>query len=302
MVMTTRKTTLAAGVAAAAGLSFGAYALGSQAGDGSAAAKAPARSASSTARTWHHGGLRFGARVGARGAGLDALATKLGVPAATLRSALQATIAEQRAAGGDPRERMSVALADALNLPAAKVKAALDAVRPDRGDRRDGFAKALADALSIPVATVQSALAAQRDDRHDPGSRADDEAAFAKALGVTTAQLQAAFDKLRAAGPPKGAGPGAGPDLSALATKLGVSTTALSAALDKVRTAADAQRKAERTAFVAALAKRLGLPASKVEAAVPDFPGPGGHRGGGGLGHGPFGPGGEGPDGAPPAP
>src|SRR3954453_2215140 len=89
MTPRTRNTALA--ITGAAAVAFGAYALGSQSGSGSAGARggsAPPPSAPGTAVFVHRGGGRPG--FGRRGEfGLQALADKLGVSTTALRDALE---------------------------------------------------------------------------------------------------------------------------------------------------------------------------------------------------------------------
>src|SRR3954453_6136523 len=119
MTPTTRNTGIA--VAGAAALAFGAYALGSQAGDGSASARDSSAQRSQTAAFVHRDG-RFGARErrGPGEFGLVALAGKLGVTPSALRDAL-ASVRDELAPKQDPRDQFAAKLADALSLPTAKV-------------------------------------------------------------------------------------------------------------------------------------------------------------------------------------
>lgn len=92
-------------------------------------------------------------------------------------------------------------------------------------------------------------------------------AKIAAALGVTTAQLQAAMEATRPA-PPTGARPrGAAGMASELATALGVSTARVKAALDKIEAAHRAEHTAHEAAMYSALAAKLGLSADAVKAA-----------------------------------
>jgi transcriptional regulator with XRE-family HTH domain len=201
--MTKAKRTTAIALAGAVALASGAYALGSQASDGSAeAAKGNERVG------FGHG---FGPdRAGMR-PGFDGLADRLGVDEADLRAALKEIVADRR---DDAAQR----LADALGIDAAKVEEAFEDGRPERPRirRPQAFAAALAKELGISTAKVRAALQERRGDLaaelgvseqrlreafhavfgrirpHRPG-RAD----LAEELGVTQAQLEAAFDKLR---------------------------------------------------------------------------------------------------------
>jgi transcriptional regulator with XRE-family HTH domain len=247
-------------VAGAALLASGAYALGSQAGNGSAAASPSSGSGAAGATAVNYGygpGARFrahrvrrGFRGGAPGFGLDALANRLGVTTAQLRSALQ-DIRQDLPSRADLAQK----LADALGLPVDKVTSALDQFKPERGmhrDHEDGPAAALAKALGIDASKVRAAF----------------EAALAKELGVSTDKLDSALNSLRPSGPAPGERHDRGaPD--ALAKALGVTPAKLQAAFEKIRTD-------ERNAFVDALAKQLNLDPSKVSDAIGQ--GPFGHH------------------------
>lgn len=105
------------------------------------------------------------------------------------------------------------------------------------------------------------------------------QAALAKELGVSVAQLRAAEQAIRPSDPRKG-GPG---DLATkLARALGVDTAKIEAILDANRPAppADGARpaKPDRTALVTALAKGLNVDAAKVEAALAKVGPPKGKR------------------------
>ena len=100
-------------------------------------------------------------------------------------------------------------LATRLGVPPAALKAALVSLRPsaaDRAAKQDAFAQSLADALKVDKAKVTAALAKLRPDApgdhrgaHGPGHvRGDITAALAKELGVPAADVRTALDKLRA--------------------------------------------------------------------------------------------------------
>ncbi|MDO8189076.1 hypothetical protein Q5424_25655 [Conexibacter sp. JD483] len=141
----------------------------------------------------------------------------------------------------------------ALGVSEAKLRAALDAARPDRG-ARDGFAAAIAAQLGASSADVQSVLDANRPDRGDDatGDRDGD-------------------------GPRGDHRDGARPDDSALAAalakKLSITQAKAQAALDAVHTAHDADsgdragRDGDRSDFYAAVAKALGKDAAAVKQA-----------------------------------
>jgi transposase-like protein len=158
-------------------LASGAYALGSQAGDGDAAAAKTPNGAQPYGPPGHPG---FGRFHGGPRPDLSGLADRLGVSEAKLRAALEDLRSAQRPGPGKAHDDLAQELADALGIDASKVTAALDKLRPraerrqHRADRRCGHGPA--------------------DRRRGPAV-----AALAKELGVTQAQLRAAFDKLRAA-------------------------------------------------------------------------------------------------------
>jgi energy-converting hydrogenase A subunit M len=249
--MTRGTRTTAFALAGAVALASGAYALGSQAGDGSAVA---ARTNGANAPGYGPPG-RDHWREGP-GARFDGLADRLGVDPADLRNALD-DIAKTH------RDDIAQKLADALGIDRAKVDAAFAKLRPKGpdhpagDDRHHDFAQALADELNLSVDKVQAALDKQRDHRSDP-------AALAKALGVSTAKLRQAFANVfrdhRHAGP----GRPAGPREDALADALGVTPAKLRAAFEKLRANLDS----ERDAFAAELAKRLNLDVAKVKDAL----------------------------------
>jgi len=108
------------------------------------------------------------------------------------------------------RGQFAADLAKALGVDVAKVQAGLDKARQDfqgqqgRRDRRgniDTVVNDIASATGVDAAKVRSALQSlrpHRPDRRDRRDRGDDiRQKLATALGVTTAQLDAAFDKVR---------------------------------------------------------------------------------------------------------
>ena len=109
-------------------------------------------------------------------------------------------------------------------------------------------------------------------------ARAGDRAAsLASRLGVTEAQLRAAYDDIRKSNPPPGGDPRARLE-KALADALGLDQSKVADALDKLRAQHEAGESARREAFAKSLASELGLDASKVSAALdklrPDRGGP----------------------------
>ncbi len=237
------KTTTALALTGAVALASGAYALGSQAGDGDAVA---AKNANPSALGY--GGPPPGRPGhGWRGGGppmLEGLADRLGVD----ESDLQAALEDLRKDHGDDFAQQ---LADALGIDVSKVTAAFDKLRPRPGDRHADFAAALAKKLGVTTAAVRKAF--------DQGRR--DPQAVAKALGVTPEKLRQAFESLRPRHHRRG------PDTAAMAKALGVSQAKLKAALDKVKAAG----QQERDAFAKELADRLNIDVQKVEDALTDL-------------------------------
>jgi energy-converting hydrogenase A subunit M len=244
--MTRRKQTTALAVAGAVALASGAYALGTQADDGSAAA------GNDRAAGYGHG---FGPGPGRPGLrpGFDGLADRLGVDEAALRSALEDIADEHK---DDFAER----LADALKIDRAKVEQALEDARPERPRMRapQAFAAALAKELGVSTAKVRAALEKRRGHPGDPGDMAAD-------LGVSEERLReafhAVFDKVR----------GPHPRFGNLAKELGVTQAQLDAGLDTLK----AQHEQLRDEFAKELAERLKLDVAKVQDALEDLRPPG---------------------------
>ena len=283
--MTPKAKSTALVLSGAVALSFTAYAIGSQTGSGnagaqSASATSSSSSSSSTAPrpTFRRGG--FGGRHGGPGFGpaLDDLAAKLGVST----SALQEAFEDARQSLPRPPERRDdhlKELADALGVTEAKLRDAIGTVRPDRGERHDELAAALGKELGISAAKVRAALEKPHDQgRPGPGDRGDRKADLAKALGVTEAKLEQAFQNLR--GNFRGQREERKDDRGAdLAKALGISQAKVDAAFEKLRAAHEAEHQKMRDALAASLAKSLNLDEAKVKAALDDFaPERGGHR------------------------
>ncbi len=281
--MKTRTKKLAILLTVGVVLSSGAYALGSQAGNGGALASGSNTSASGSGSASNvsdrHGG-RPGFR-GGPGPGFGDLATKLGVSETALRTALEAV--RDSKTPDQRRAELTQALATAIGKPADQVTSALNSVLPDKPDRdkvRGDFAADLAKALGVDVAKVQAGLDKARQDFQGQGrqGRRDNLDTvvndIASATGVDAAKVRSALQDLR----PK---PGdrrdrrdrrdRGDDIrQKLATALGVTTAQLDAAFDKVRTQA-------RDQFATELAQKLNIDPQKVKDALPD-------RGGFGFG------------------
>jgi biotin operon repressor len=283
--MTNRMKTTTAALGGAVALASAAFAIGSQAGDGSAtAASAASAGSSSTEATVRMREVHL--RDGARGPGLGNLAEDLGVSEDKLRDALEAVRAAQ-APKGDRREDHAAALAKALGKSAEDVEKAMQAVREQR---ENAFADALAKSLGIDAAKVRAALDDARpdeDERPRRGERRERFGDLAEKLGVSQARLRRALrdalpDGLRG-GPGHRGGPRgeAGEDL---AKALGVSADALEKAFEQVRDQHESEHAARRAAFVTALAKELGISEDKVREALPEGPFGGPGRGGHGRG------------------
>ena len=242
--MTRRKQTTALALAGAVALASGAYALGTQADDGAAAAD------NGRAAGYGHG---FGpGRPGGRGlqSGFDRLADRLGVEEAALRDAFEDIANEHR-------DDFAQRLADALKIDREKVEQALEDARPERPRMRapQAFAAALAKELGVSTAKVRAALEKRRGHRGDPGDLAAD-------LGVSEEKLReafhAVFGKLR---PPH-------PRFGNLAKELGVTQAQLDAALEELK----AQHEELRDEFAQELADRLNLDVAKVKEALETTP------------------------------
>lgn len=268
---TPRKTTailLAGGVA----LASAGYAIGTQAGGGSAAAG----DSSDDAR-------RFGP-----GEPFDDLAGALGVDAGELRDALADFGSRQRT---ERKDTFAAALADALGKSTEEVERALE----ERHEAaRSAFARRLAAALDLEPADVQAALekvmdGATPDRRDGPRDFVDD---LAGELGVSPDRLE---DALREVRPPGGRGdcPGPGlvePDLRGLAAALDVTQAKLREALREMWDERGTHRADVSDELAEFLAGRFNLSVGQVEEALDDtFPPPPerGFRGGPGPGFGP---------------
>jgi transcriptional regulator with XRE-family HTH domain len=293
--MTTRTKKLATLLTTGVVLSSGAYALGSQTGDGGALASSAAGSSSSSAGANGTAVSTRAGRPGARGfrrgggQGLDGLATKLGVTPATLQTALTAIRDEKTPA--QRRAELAQALATALGKPVDQVTTAVNSVLPAKADRSHGtrgpggdFAAAIAKALGVDVAKVQAGLdkarqgfrAGPRDPNRNTrrGDRLDGLVNdIASATGVDAAKVRSALQGLRPKLGDRKDRRGARDDIrQRLATALNVTPAALDAAFQTVRTQ-------QRDAFATELAQKLNIDPQKVKDALPDFAGPGRRHG-----------------------
>src|SRR3954452_5242090 len=218
--MTARVRNVGVVVAGAALLASGAYALGSQEGNGSASASGSPQRATA---------INYGyAPPGAPPRGFD----------------------RHRFRGGHGLGLQG--LADKLGVRPAALRAALDGVRQDMPSKTDLAAK-LADALGVPVDKVTSALG-----RFGPREHHDITAALAKALDLDTAKVQAALDKVKSQFRP-GRGADRTDFEAALAKELGVSTDKLTAALRSLRPERGHRERHDRGASLNTLADTLGV-------------------------------------------
>jgi len=189
---------------------------------------------------------------------------------------------------GGPGPRDLSGIAGQLGVTEAKLRAALDDLRPDRGGakdelRKDALAKALATELGLDEAKVTAALekfhgdrkVVRRERRGDRVQRFDD--ALAAKLGVDKAKVRAAFDSLK----PGRARRADKPALADLAKEIGVSEAKLRAALADLRPGPRRHGPGPGPAFghgrrggpggpapVAGLAKELGVDKAKLRAAL----------------------------------
>ena len=276
--MTPRSKKTAAALSGALVLASGAYALGSQAGDGAALAGQKSPSSARQAGPFGPGRMRPGPRPD-----LSGIADRLGVTEDKLRAALE-DLRPDRGAKDERRSALAKALAAELGLSTDKVTAALDKLhgthkvvrRERRGDRLQRFDDALASKLGVAPAKVRSAF----DELKAGGRRGGppDLGDIASKIGVSEAKLRAALADLRPGGPGKfghrmrrdhGPGPLGDP---ALAKALGVTQAKLRAALTKIHGRLEQQHEAERDAFVTKLAAKLGISEAKIKQVIGSEP------------------------------
>jgi Clp amino terminal domain, pathogenicity island component len=279
--MASRRKTIGAALGGAAALSFGGYALGSQAGDGLATG----------ASSGERGGERAPGPPGF-GRGLDDLAERLGVETDALEQALEDMREEHGERRGDPREDLAAGLAEKLGMPEDDVSAALDKLHDGR---HAALASALADELGLEADDVEAALdkalpklprgapdgPPARGREGGPHARRAPLRRLARELGVSNAQLRDAFMAIR---PDRSERDRFGPGAAELAEALGRSEEDVQAALDEVREQHEAEHDARRDEFASELAERLGIPVEKVREELPEAGprgDPGEHRRGG---------------------
>jgi DNA-binding MarR family transcriptional regulator len=180
-----RGKTIGLALAGAVALASGAYALGSQAGDGSATASdnqagldarfeggppgvpVPPGAVQGDRVIHFRGGPGGPGRPGGPGVGffgLGNLADKLGVSKSKLSGALKELRKADPPNPKQARDDFSAALAKELGIDQSKLDDALEAVRKRMeqamSDRRDAFAQKLADKLGISADKVKQALSA----------------------------------------------------------------------------------------------------------------------------------------------
>jgi DNA-binding transcriptional regulator YhcF (GntR family) len=174
--------------------------------------------------------------------------------------------------GGPGRDLSGIA--GRLGVTEAKLRAALDDLRPDRGamdTHKAALAKALATELGLPTDKVQAALdklhgpRGERRDRRRGDKHLRFDAALAAKLGVEPAKIRSAFQALKSGG--RRGGPA---DLGELAQKIGVSEAKLRSALADLRPGMRGRRGPGRPGgpVVSALAKELGVAPAKLRAAL----------------------------------
>ena len=242
------------------------YGLGTQAGDGNAIADTASQDGGSQER--HLGpGVAF-----ERGAppGFSALATKLGVNADKLAQAMRYFHESQEA---DRRDEFTNKLAKALGISSAKVKSALDGLHQRSEDR---FAGRLADALGVDADSVKAALEKLKD--NGPVRFGDFAQKLADELNLDVSDVRAALIKVRPFHEERRGerhGHDAAP-VRQLATALGVSRADLRAAFRELRSGAENGWEKHQKELAAFLADRFNLDVNKVsdalQAAAPQPP------------------------------
>jgi LysM repeat protein len=177
--------------------------------------------------------------------------------------------------GGVPSDQAAT-IAKALGVTTDQLQAAITAARPDKGQKPDGDGRAaeLATALGVDASKVEAILDANKPTPPSGTAKPDPSSAPQQGYGSGP-------------GGPGGHGPGVdggrpGMDdsklIAALATGLSIDQATVKAAFEKIAAAHEADHSTQETAFYAAIAKTLGVDASKVqqafEAARPTPPTP----------------------------
>jgi hypothetical protein len=253
------------------------YGLGTQAGDGTAAAGG---GRSSSANRGEGGRAVF--IGGGQPPGFQELADTLGVDADELEQALR-DFRESEA--GDRRDEFATSLAKALGISADKVTAAFEQMDQQREAR---FAARLADALEVDADKVQAALEKLKDDMPRPPDELAQ--ALADELGVDVTDVRRALFESRP-DPGRMHRDHAMP-LRQLASALDVSRAELRKALREVRAGAENGWEQHQQSLAKFLADRFELSADDVADALDELPRPvppghGDRPGPGGPGPGP---------------
>jgi hypothetical protein len=269
--MTRGTRTKALALAGAVALASGAYALGSQAGGGSAAAARSPQSAPGLGVGYgpppgrRFGGIRPGldrlaTRLGVSEEALRAALQDVRPKPPAVRANMPQELAD--ALGIDIAKVQAAfdKLAPRMREKGKRTERKLDAHRRD-------FAAALATQLGLTTAKVEKALQAQRGRDRDPGALASALGVTPQKLRQAFAQLwkdhgpPGARDRIH----------DHGPATAALAKELGVTQAQLQTAFDKVRAAHEADFAKLRDQFAQKLADRLHIDVAKVKAALADF-------------------------------
>lgn len=275
-MQTSRRTTVIVVGGALAVASVG-YGLGTQAGDGNAIAGSDQ---SSDSRTRSGSRAAFGER--GQPPGLQDLADTLGVDADELAKAFRDFHQSEE---GDRRDEFAAGLAKALGISTSKVTAAFEQLHQQHEAR---LATRLAEALNVDADRVQAALDKLKDDT--PGPPDEFAQALAEELGVDLTDVRRALFEAR---PDRGrmhrdrAMP-----LRQLASALGVSRADLRTALRELRAGAENRWEEHNQALARFLADRFDLSTDDVANALEQLPHPvppgrGGRHGPGGPGPGP---------------
>jgi hypothetical protein len=201
--MRTSKAAIAAILAGAVALASAAYGIGTQSGDGTAAARDDGERRSRSGGAWKL----------PPPPGFGDLAEELGVDADELRDAL-ADIHEREDA--ERRDAFAGALAEALGKPVGEVRAALDEVGPGEGMRPGCAPHVLLRRLAAELDVTRSALRkALRETRAGVDSPFEDLVAFlADRFGLSEEEVEDALPEWHRVGPGlDGRGPGAVPPL-----------------------------------------------------------------------------------------
>ncbi len=247
-----RRTTIIVVGGALAIASVG-YGLGTQADDGTAVAGGDQRSG---AAAGPGGPPRF--FEGGQPPGFTELADRLGVDADKLARAMRDFHDQQDA---DRRDEFTNVLADALGIPAARVRTAFDGLHRNREDR---FAAKLADALGANVDDVKAALDKLED--QGPVQFPQFASKLADELGLDVSDVRAALIEIR----PFAGVPHRRPalPLRQLSSALGVSRADLRKAFRELRRSAIDGWEKHNKELAQFLADRFDLDVDKVSDAL----------------------------------